>query len=193
MFRRMTRERYLSDAELAAFMRAVRERRHKHQPRDYAFFSIVANLGIRPAEARELIRSDVHVHNREPSIQLRRVHPRHAPEPSNWLPLNKEVARIVRGHVDSMLCRDRDAALFPITKRQSERLFHYYRHKAGITLPYKLYALRHSVGMRLWRHTEDLRLMQAIMGHVRLKATAAYVHVSPARILATQSALRSIG
>jgi hypothetical protein len=28
--RRMTRERFLSDAELAAFMAAVRERRHSH-------------------------------------------------------------------------------------------------------------------------------------------------------------------
>ena len=52
MLRRLTRERYLTDAELAAFMAAVRDRRHVHQPRDHALFALLANTGIRPSEAR---------------------------------------------------------------------------------------------------------------------------------------------
>lgn len=59
MLRRMTRERYLNESELRSFTTAVRERRHVHQARDYAFFVLLANTGILPSEALSLKRSDL--------------------------------------------------------------------------------------------------------------------------------------
>ncbi len=175
MFRRMTRERFLSDAELEAFMRAVRERRHKNQPRDHAFFALLANTGIRPSEALALTRADVHL-GAEPWINLHRVGKRHTPQPTNQIPLQAPVAGVVSRYAKGL---PEAARLFAFTKRQSARLFHWYAKTANLPVFYRVYCLRHTAGMRLWRHTKDLRLMQAIMGHCQLKATRAYVHVAP--------------
>lgn len=180
MFRRMTRERYLSDAELARFMAVVRERHHVNQPRDHALFALLANTGIRPSEALALTRADVHPHARPPCLHVHRVKKRHAPTPIQRLPLNRRVAKVVARYVDT-LANGTDR-LFPFTKRQSYRLFRYYAAKAGLATTYRIYSLRHSVGMRLWRHTRDLRIMCGIMGHVRTKASTAYVHATPERM-----------
>jgi integrase len=181
MFRRMTRERFLSDAELDRFMAVVRERRHVHQPRDHALFALLANTGIRPSEALALTRADVHPHARPAWIRVRRLKRRHAADPLARLFLHTKVAAVVARYLESVPPAT-GTKLFPFTKRQSDRLFRYYANKADLAGTYKLYALRHTVGMRLWRHTGDLRIMQAIMGHVRLKATSAYVHTAPERM-----------
>lgn len=181
MFRRMTRERYLSDPELTRFMAAVRERRHCHQPRDYALFALLANTGMRPSEARALTRADCHLDGREPWVRLHRISKKHGPAPLEYLVLNVAVAGIVKAHVAS-LPDDPSTKLFAFTKRQGARLFHYYADKAGIVPKRKIYALRHTVGMRLWRHTHDIRLIQAIMGHTNQAATAGYIHTAPEKI-----------
>lgn len=186
MFRRMTRERFLSDAELAAFMTAVRERRHVNQPRDHALFALLANTGIRPSEALALTRADVHPHARPAWIRVRRLKKRHAADPITKLPLNRAVAKVLARYVDT-LQGDRTSLLFTFTKRQSFRLFRYYTAKSGLPPHFRIYSLRHTVGMRLWRHTGDIRLMQGIMGHVRTKATSAYIHVAPERMRAARS------
>ncbi len=181
MFRRMTRERYLSEAELARFMAAVRERRHVHQKRDYALFALLANTGMRPAEARALTRADCHLEGRWPWILLHRVGKKHTPQPLDRMFLQCAVSNVVSRYLVS-LPEDPAAKLFGFTKRQSARLFHYYADKARIVPKRKIYALRHTVGMRLWAHTKDIRLIQAVMGHGNQQATAAYVHTSPASI-----------
>lgn len=190
MFRRMTRERFLSDAELARFMAAVRERRHVHQPRDYAFFALLANVGLRPAEARALRLRDVHINKRSRWIHVARPKKPTGPDPTTALELPGSVAAIVGAYSSTLT--DPNAKLFPFTKRQSGRLFHYYGKKAGIASTFRLYALRHTCGMRLWRHTKDLRLIQAVMGHVRLKAATSYAHVSPATITGAFNALGTV-
>jgi integrase len=188
MFRRMTRERYLTDDELSRFMRAVRERRHVHQPRDHAQFALLANTGMRPAEVRALTRADCHLEGPEPWVDLHRPTKKHGPAPLRYLILNRSVAAIADRHL-SNLPPQSDVKLFPFTKRQGARLFHYYADKAGIIPKRKVYALRHTVGMRLWRHTGDLRLMQAIMGHTSQSATSGYVHVDPQQIRAACAAI----
>jgi len=191
MFRRMTRERYLSDAELEALMSVARGRRHVHQPRDHALLALLANTGIRPAEARALTRGDVHPNAKTPWIRLRRVKKGHAASPVNELPIHPAVAKVLARYVATLESR-RSAKLFPFTPRQSARLFHYYAKKAGLPGHHRIYALRHTVGMRLWRHTGDVRMIQGIMGHVRLKASSAYVHIGPERMRDAQSKLGTI-
>jgi len=191
MFRRMTRERYLSDPELERFMAAVRERRHVHQPRDHALFTLLANTGMRPAEVRALTRGDCHLLGRAPWVRVYRVGKKHGPAPLPRLFLQREVSEIVAKHVAS-LPDGEGVKLFPFTKRQSARLFHYYADKAGITPRRKVYALRHTVGMRLWAFTKDLRLIQAIMGHTNLQATEGYVHTSDDAIRAAYTAAGTV-
>jgi len=191
MFRRMTRERFLSDVELTAFMAAVRERRHKHQPRDYAFFALLANTGIRPSEARMLKREDVRLTCRDGAwIRLNRQERPHAPKPVNELALHEDVAEVLRIYCQGI---PRGCPLFPFSKRQSARLFHYYSSKSGIPRSYRIYSLRHTAGIRLGRQTKDVRLIQAIMGHVRLKAATAYIHVDPETVRNAYAAARTVG
>ena len=187
MFRRMTRERYLSDQELERFMAVVRERRHVHQPRDYALFSLLANTGMRPAEARALVRGDFHITSKLRTATLHRPSKKRGPRQLPRLFLQKPVAEVVARYL-ATLPDDPTVKLFPFTKRQSARLFHYYGDKAGILPRRKIYALRHTVGMRLWRHTHDLRIIQAVMGYTNQQGTAGYVHVDPETIRAAYQA-----
>ncbi|HLB37494.1 MAG TPA: tyrosine-type recombinase/integrase [Gemmatimonadales bacterium] len=175
----MTRERYLSDDELQRFMDYARTRRHVHQPRDYAFFALIANVGLRPSEARALRLRDVHITERSRWIYVRRDK-RNGPTPNTELELPPLIAAIVGAYVQTLT--EPEQRLFPFTKRQSGRLFHYYGEKAGIAKTFRLYSLRHTCGMRIYRQTRDVRLIQAILGHSRLKASTAYVHVAPQRI-----------
>ena len=183
MFRRMTRERYLSDEELGRFMAVVGGRKHVNQPRDHAFFALIANTGMRPTEVRRLVRGDFHITRNLRTVTVRRPHKKHGPRPLRRLFLQRPVAEVVARFL-ATLPADDDTKLFPFTKRQSARLFHYYGDKAGILPRRKIYALRHTVGMRLWRHTKDLRIIQAIMGYTNQAGTAGYVHVDPETIRA---------
>ncbi len=186
MLKRMTRDRYLSDAELRRFMEAVRTRRHVNQPRDYALFAILANTGLRPSEAMALRRRDVFAGARPPWLHVARAKRRHAAAPVTSIYISREVARIVADYVRTL---ERGERLFAFTKRQSARLFRYYAERAKLATCYRIFSLRHTFGMRLWRFTEslsgvtgDARLIQAIMGHVHLRPSFNYKHVSPERI-----------
>lgn len=152
-------------------MAAVRDRKHVNQPRDYALFALLANTGMRPSEALALTRADLHVHGRPPWVRLHRQTKKNAPALTTELSIHPKVARVIA----CFLAESKGDKPFPFTSRQSQRLFHYYLRAAGLQRR-KIYALRHSAGMKLWRHSHDIRLMQAIMGHVRLKAAAVYVH-----------------
>lgn len=154
MFRRMTRERYLTDDELARFMRVVRERRHIHQPRDHALFALLANTGMRPAEVRALTRGDCHLEGPEPWIRVMRLKKKkHIPEFDD-LPLSRPLAAVLQQHLDTST----DDPIFPIAPKPMRQLFHYYRNEAGLD-PARLY-LRHTAATRLYASTRNLSLVQ---------------------------------
>lgn len=172
MFRRMTRERYLTDDELARFMRVVRERRHVHQPRDHALFALLANTGMRPAEVRALTRADCHLDGPEPWVRVMRLKKKkHLPEFDD-LPLPLSVAMVLKLHLDGSL----DDPIFPISPKAMRSLFHDYRVAAGID-PARLYDLRHTAATRLYSSTRDLGLVQSVLGHEKADMTAIYVHI----------------
>lgn len=175
MFRRMTRERYLSDPELARFMSAVRERRHVHQPRDYALFSLLANTGMRPSEARALVRGDFHIDGPDPWVRLFRLKKMKSVPEFDDLPIPRETADAVRVLLSTLAPGDSQPVFF-IARRQLQRVFHFYCKAAGITGS-NLYALRHTAATRLYCATRDLRMVQAVLGHETPDMTSLYAHV----------------
>lgn len=175
------RARALSDSDLAAFMRAVRSRKHKNAVRDNALFSLLANTGMRPSEALRIRLPDARTFGVAPFIRVYRPSLKRQVHPITDLALHPIVAKALAAHVNAVRGRGGpDNRLFPITRRQCERLFHYYAHKAGVTAGHKVYDLRHTVGARLWKHTKDARLIHGIMGHCHMSTAERYASISVA-------------
>jgi len=177
MLRRMTRDRYLSDDELAAFMTAVRERRHVHQPRDHALFALLANTGIRPSEALALSRADCHLSGTQPWIKVGRLKKKRGAPVVDELQISPALASILRVYLTTVTERE-DARLFQISRRQAERLFHTYADSAGMHGRHWLYSLRHTAATRIYRATRDISVVQAILGHETPDMSCLYAHVA---------------
>lgn len=170
--KRLSRDRYLSDAELVRFMAAVKARRHRNQPRDHALFALLVNTGIRPSEALRLTAADCHLEGRTPWIRVMRLKKR-TPSQFDDLAITPRLAELLKSHAEGL---DPEAVLFPISARQAARAFHYYRRQARVRRV-KLYVLRHTAATRLYRATRSIELVQAILGHESPDTTAIYAHV----------------
>src|SRR6202163_658800 len=75
----------------------------------------------------------------------------------------------------------------PMTTRQLSRLFHQAAEAAGIKKAVTLHALRHSFATHLLERGTDIRVIQALLGHSKLDATARYTRVATAMISAVES------
>ena len=77
----------------------------------------------------------------------------------------------------------------PMTTRQLKRLFHEAADAAGIRKNVTLHALRHSFATHLLERGTDIRIIQALLGHAKLDATARYARVATAMIASIESPL----
>ena len=77
----------------------------------------------------------------------------------------------------------------PMTTRQLNRLFHQTADAAGIRKPVTLHTLRHSFATHLLECGTDIRVIQALLGHAKLDATARYTRVATGLISAVESPL----
>jgi len=187
VFRRLTRERYLTDSELKRFMETVRTRRHKNQPRDHAFFALLANTGIRPSEARALTRDDVHLGGREPWIRVRRLKKKRPT--SDDLQIPQGLATTLCAYLSYLPVTEN--SLFRITLRQAARLFQLYRKRAHVhRCP--MYALRHTAATRIYRATRDIKIVQAVLGHETPDVSAIYAHIPRSLLVETADATTPI-
>ena len=66
--------------------------------------------------------------------------------------------------------------MFPISRRQAERLFHFYAKAACIRGRY-LYALRHTAATKIYRVTRNIKIVQTILGHENADTSALYAHI----------------
>jgi site-specific recombinase XerD len=85
--------------------------------------------------------------------------------------------------------RKSDNSSKPITTRQLSRLFHEATYAAGIRKNVSLHALRHSFATHLLERGTDIRIIQALLGHAKLDATARYTRVATGMIAAIESPL----
>jgi integrase/recombinase XerD len=77
----------------------------------------------------------------------------------------------------------------PMTTRQLNRLFHQTADAAGIRKPVTLHSLRHSFATHLLERGTDIRVIQALLGHSKLEATARYTQVATGMISTVESPL----
>jgi len=76
-----------------------------------------------------------------------------------------------------------------ITARQFTRILADAVAAAGITKRVTLHTLRHSFATHLLERGEDIRVIQALLGHAKLTTTAGYVQVATGMIAGTGSPL----
>ena len=77
----------------------------------------------------------------------------------------------------------------PMTTRQLARLFHATVDAAGIRKNVTLHVLRHSFATHLLERGTDIRIIQALLGHAKLDATARYTRVATGMIASIESPL----
>ena len=77
----------------------------------------------------------------------------------------------------------------PITPRQFGRLFKEAVKAAGLRKAVSLHSLRHSFATHLLENGQDIRLIQALLGHEKLDTTARYTRVATGLIAKIESPL----
>ena len=77
----------------------------------------------------------------------------------------------------------------PLTTRQFGRLFKEAAKAAGLRKTLSLHALRHSFATHLLERRTDIRLIQVLLGHVKLETTARYARVATGMIAKIKSPL----
>lgn len=188
MFRRVTRERYLTDAQLEAFMAVVRERRHVNQTRDHALFALLANTGIRPSEALALTLADVHPHARPAWIRVKRLKKRKSVPEWDVIEVSDELASVIATHVASLPTVD-EHPVFNVDRRQAQRMFKLYAQRAGLHEGFYLYCLRHTAATRMYVATRDIAMVQAMLGHEHHDTSTIYAHIPQALLVATANSI----
>jgi integrase/recombinase XerD len=77
----------------------------------------------------------------------------------------------------------------PMTPRQFGRLFKEAAKAAGLRKAVSLHSLRHSFATHLLENGQDIRLIQALLGHEKLDTTARYTRVATGLIAKIESPL----
>ena len=93
------------------------------------------------------------------------------------LELTAELSAMLRHYIEHAPIND-GQKLFAMTRRQAQRLFHYYVRRAGILRKTHLYILRHTAATRIYRATRDIKTVQALLGHESADTSAIYAHIS---------------
>lgn len=154
-------------------MRAITERRHRNQPRDHALFALLANTGLRPSEALGLTVADLHLRAARPWINVRRL--KKQSERVDELEISPDLATVLRRFTP--LSADPASLVFGVSRRQAERLFHFYARRAGVSKNRYLYVLRHTAATRIYRATRDIKVVQAVLGHESAETSSIYAHI----------------
>ena len=114
------------------------------------------------------------------------------------VPIGPRILRAVREYwVDT---RQSGSLLFPgrragqpIRKDTVRKVFKQAAAEAGITKRVTLHSLRHGFATHLLEDGEDIRVLQALLGHSHVQATAHYARVTTRRLRRVRSPLEALG
>jgi site-specific recombinase XerD len=80
----------------------------------------------------------------------------------------------------------------PLTIRSAQHIFDKAVSRAEIPKDISIHSLRHTFATHLLESGTDIRYIQALLGHVRLRTTERYTHIARRSILSIQSPLDTI-
>ena len=168
--------RYLTQAELEAFRRAVVT---GGSVRDITLFGLMYRFGLRAAETTYLLREDVDTARGR--IRIRRA--KHGD--TKEYPLPRDLAPVLRRYF-----RHReDKGPFLFTGRESnnqhglrvlqvQRLFKRYAAAAGLPAQIASHSLRHSIAVHSLEEGFGLEYVADLLGHTSIRSTAIYAKVT---------------
>ena len=81
----------------------------------------------------------------------------------------------------------------PMSARQLNRAVHAAKNLAGISKRVSMHTLRHSFATYLLEQGVDIRVIQVLLGHVKLETTALYTRVAVNTIRDIKSPLERLG
>lgn len=162
--------RYMTQAEVAAFFRAV------SLLRDQALFALMYLYGLRVSEVTLLERADVDFDRHR--LVVKRV------KGGIWgeRPLFAGMEPILQSHL-AAATRPDATALFPgragaLRKRQIQALFGRYSALAGLPRRYSCHSLRHSIATHLLDAGASLEFVQDHLGHRSIRSTTIYARIT---------------
>jgi site-specific recombinase XerD len=164
-------------------------------PRDRAMFRLMLRCGLRVCEVRNLSLSDLYLQPTPASLPRLWIHGKNGAERvvylssqalaalQNWLSARPTVA-------DQAVFLSRLGRRMTVTAIQL-RLAHYCR-LAGVWIT--CHQLRHTFARHLVEAGMPVTSIQRLLGHVRLRTTQLYLHISDQQVQADyQAAMRRIG
>jgi site-specific recombinase XerD len=156
-------------------------------PKYKAALSAAYGAGLRVSEVVSLKVSDVDSERRLLRIEQGKGRKdRFAMLSPKLLELLRDWYRIARPAVWLFPGRD---PMLPMTTRQFTRAVHAAANMAEIKKRVTPHTLRHSFATHLLEENTDVRLIQVLLGHVKLDTTSLYTHVATNVIRAVMSPL----
>ena len=139
------------------------------------FVSLCAFMALRSAEALAMRASDV-------DLVRRRVTVRGKGAKDRVLPIPTQVLEVLSSAVQA--AESADDPLIGVTYRTAARWVAKLSDAAGLAQTAKTHDLRHTGGTHVWRKTQDLRVVQEMLGHADPRTTTIYTAVSQDAIAA---------
>ena len=172
--------RGLSDEELQRLLSVVEVIPGKPARRDYVLLRVLAETGIRLANALALRVEDLELdHGR---VRLRHTKAgcrQHAVMPTATTALLRE---FLEGRGDGHVFESESGGA--LTTRHVQRRLRSWCERAGLPEGTTPHSLRHSFAMRLYERSGDVLLVRQALGHRSLSAALTYAHSGSARVRA---------
>ncbi|NTU76287.1 MAG: site-specific tyrosine recombinase XerD [Alphaproteobacteria bacterium] len=179
--------KYLTEAEVAALLKAVNRRKDGHGARLKAMMELLYATGLRVSELVNLPQGAVDFDRALVRVRGKGGKERLIPlgEPAQdalkaWLPFRKE--QLGPKRASPFLFPSAQGAK-PLTRQRFFQLLKEVGAETGLALErLSPHVLRHAFATHLLEHGADLRSVQTMLGHADIATTQIYTHVASERL-----------
>ncbi len=175
--------KYLTEKEEKQFIEAIQG---KYNKRDKAIIKLAANTGLRVSELCSLNLSDVKNGRIKEELLVRKEITKGKSE--RLIPLNdkakKAIEELLTWNQDQNFKQDPDNFLLisqkgnKFTRQHIQRIVKKAREKANLDIKATPHSLRHTFATRVLDKTDNLRIVQKLLGHKSIATTQIYADVS---------------